>query len=292
MAAEHIKHWRFGDVQITRIVEVNDHTDPFTMLSVACEPDHGKHHPWLIPNFALPDGRMKISFQAFIMRTPSKTIVIDTCIGADRIREYDVFCNMQSSYLEDLAAAGYDPLEVDVVMCSHLHFDHVGWNTRLVDGKWVPTFPNARYLFGKKEHAHWEAVRATGAPHFEHFADAIDPIIAAGLADFIEAPYTICPEVELFPAPGHTPGHVGVLIRAGGQDVAITCDLMHHPIQLAEPDLPVNADVDKVQGAATRRAFCERFGDRKAFVIGMHFSEPTGGWIVRDEKNWRFAWDD
>jgi glyoxylase-like metal-dependent hydrolase (beta-lactamase superfamily II) len=234
---------------------------------------------------------MKISFQAFAMQTPTKTIVIDTCVGNDRVREYDIFCNMQGSYLEDLKTAGYDPDKVDVVLCTHLHFDHVGWNTRLENGKWVPTFPNARYLFGRTEHEHWQAVRATGAPHFEHFADSIDPIIEAGLADFIEAPYQVCDEVQLFPTPGHTPGHVAVLVTAGGREIAITGDLMHHPLQLAEPQLRVNADVDKDQGIRTRRAFCERFENKKAFVIGTHFCEPTGGYIIRDKTNWRFTWD-
>jgi glyoxylase-like metal-dependent hydrolase (beta-lactamase superfamily II) len=296
MASEHTKHWTFGDVTITRIVEVNDHIDPFTMLSVEADPDHAKHHPWLAPNFATPEGLMKISFQAFAVKTPSKMIVIDTCVGNDRIREFDIFCNMQTSYLEDLAAAGYDPEKVDVVLCTHLHFDHVGWNTRLHKfrngrKKWVPTFPNARYLFGKTEHEHWQGVRATGAPHFEHFADSVDPIIKAGLADFIEAPHKVCDEMELFPTPGHTPGHVSVLIHAGDQDIAITGDLMHHPVQLAEPDLKVNSDSDKEQGARTRRAFCRRFENRQAFVIGSHFCEPTGGYIVRDKENWRFTWD-
>jgi hypothetical protein len=114
MATEHIRHWRIGDVQVTRIVEVNAHEDPFTMLSVECEPDMGKHFPWLAPHFATPEGRMKISFQAFALKTPEKTIIVDTCIGAGREREFDIFTNMQSDYLDDLVAAGYDPEKVDM----------------------------------------------------------------------------------------------------------------------------------------------------------------------------------
>jgi glyoxylase-like metal-dependent hydrolase (beta-lactamase superfamily II) len=291
MAAEHIKHWDFGDVRITRIVEVFEHTDPFTMLSADCAPDEAKNHPWLIPHFALPDGTMKISFQAFAMKTPTKTIIIDTCIGNDRKREYPIFDNMQGDYLKDLVAAGYDPDEVDIVLCTHLHFDHVGWNTKLENGKWVPTFPNARYLFGRKEYEHWNAARKTGAPHFEHFEDAIDPVFEAGLVDLIEAPHRVCKEVELFPTPGHTPDHVAVLVTVGKQQIAITGDLMHHPIQLARPDFKVNADTDKEQGVKTRTEFCQRFENKKGYVIGTHFTGPTGGWIVRDKKNWRFEWD-
>jgi len=131
MAIEHIRHWQIGDVQVTRIVEVNAHEDPFTMLSVAAEPDMGKRYPWLAPNFATPDGGMKISFQAFALKTRDRTIIVDTCVGKDRVREYAIFTNMQSDYLEDLLAAGYDTDTIDAVLCTHLHFDHVGWNTRL-----------------------------------------------------------------------------------------------------------------------------------------------------------------
>ena len=291
MAKEHIRHWQIGDVKLTRIVEVNAHQDPFTMLSVECEPDMGKHYPWLIPTFATPEGIMKISFQAFALTTPDRTIVIDTCIGEGRVREFDIFTNMQSDYLEDLVAAGYDPSAVEIVLCTHLHFDHVGWNTRRENGRWVPTFPNARYLFNRHEYEHWESARANGDGHFDHFADAVDPVIAAGLVDLVGSEHQICPEVSLFPTPGHTPGHVSVLIHSRGKEAVITGDLMHHPIQLARPDLPVNADSDKAQGSATRTAFCERFANREVTVIGSHFCEPTAGRIISDEKNWRLVWD-
>jgi glyoxylase-like metal-dependent hydrolase (beta-lactamase superfamily II) len=291
MAKEHIRHWQIGDVRVTRLVELNAHEDPFTMLSVECEPDMAKHYPWLMPNFATPAGIMKISFQAFALKTPTKTIIVDTCIGEGRVREYPIFTHMQSDYLEDLVAAGYDPDTADIVICTHLHFDHVGWNTIEVNGRWVPTFPNARYLFSRKEYEHWQTERVGGEGHFDHFSDAIDPVIDAGLVDLIGDEHAVCPEVSLIPTPGHTPGHVSVLIRSRGQEAVITGDLMHHPIQLIRPDLPVNADSDKVQGSATRRAFCERFANREVTVIGSHFCEPTAGRIVSDETNWRLVWE-
>jgi glyoxylase-like metal-dependent hydrolase (beta-lactamase superfamily II) len=290
MATEHIRHWQIGDVQVTRIVEVNAHQDPFTMLSGECAPDMGKDYPWLIPHFATPEGMMKISFQAFALRTPSKTIIVDTCIGADRDSEFPIFTNMQSDYLKDLVAAGYDPLQVDVVLCTHLHFDHVGWNTQKVNGRFVPTFPNARYLFSKGEYEHWQAGRPAN-PHVRHFSESIDPVVSAGLVEFIADEHQVCPEVSLFPTVGHTPHHVSVLIRSRGQEAVITGDLMHHPIQLARPDLPVNADSDKAQGIRTRTAFCERFANRDVTVIGSHFCDPTAGRVVSDRKNWRLQWD-
>lgn len=286
MARENIRHWQIGDVQVTRIVEVNAHQDPFTMLSAECAPDMGKDYPWLIPHFATPEGIMKISFQAFAMKTPDRTIIVDTCIGTDRECEFPVFSHLQTDYLEDLAFAGYDTQKVDTVLCTHLHFDHVGWNTRLVDGRFVPTFPNARYLFSKREYDHWQKIRP-GNSHVAHFSEAIDPVVAAGLVDFIEEEHQVCPEVSLYPTPGHTPHHVSVLIRSRGQEAVITGDLMHHPIQLARPDLPVNADSDKAQGVRTRQQFCERFADRDVTVIGSHFCDPTAGRIVSDAVNWR-----
>jgi len=291
MATEHIRHWQVGDVQITRLVEINEHQDPFTMLSVEAEPDLGKHYPWLAPHFVTPDGQMKISFQAFVLKTPALTIIVDTCIGEGRVREYEIFNHMQSDYLTDLVAAGYDPDAADIVLCTHLHFDHVGWNTRLENGKWVPTFPNARYLFGRHEYEHWQAERAAGAGHMEHFSDAIDPVVDAGLVDLIGVEHQVCAEVSLFPTPGHTPGHVSVLIRSRGEEAVITGDLMHHPIQLARWDLPMNADSDKALGVTTRRAFCERFADTAVTVIGSHFCDPTAGRIVSADENWRLVVD-
>ena len=287
MAVENIKHWKVGDVEIARLVEVNAFEDNIAMLFKDETSDFMKRHAWLRPHFATPEGLMIISFQCFVLRSRGKTVMIDTRIGADRKREYDVFCNIKTSFLEDMEAAGFPPSSVTTVLCTHLHFDHVGWNTRLVNGKWVPTFPQARYLFGKKEYDHWVHMRNTGGYHdFEHMHDAIDPVIAAGLVDFIGPEHHITDEVSLFPTPGHTPGHVSVLIRSKGKEAVITGDLMHHPIQLSYPQRHVNFDMNKDQGAQTRQAFVDRFGGREVLVIGSHFSDPTSGWIVRDGESW------
>ena len=211
--------------------------------------------------------------------------MIDTCIGADRQREYGVFCNLQTSFLEDLVAAGYPPEKVDAVLCTHLHFDHVGWNTRLVNGKWVPTFPNARYLFGRSEWAHWEHLRDTNGYHdMEHLADSIDPVMQAGLVDYIDADHKITDEVSLIPTPGHTPGHVSVLIRSAGREAVITGDLMHHPIQLAVPATLGNFDMDKEQGARTRLRVHRALLGYGTLIVGSHFSDPSTGHIVRDGR--------
>jgi glyoxylase-like metal-dependent hydrolase (beta-lactamase superfamily II) len=288
MAVEHIKHWKVGDVEVVRIAEIYGFADDISMLLKNATPEYVQQFAWLRPHFATADGRMILSFQCFALRSRGKNVMIDTCIGADRKREYDVFCNLQSTFLEDLAAAGFPPESIDAVLCTHLHFDHVGWNTKLVNGRWVPTFPQARYLFGKHEYDHWVHLRNTGGYHdFEHMHDAIDPVVEAGLVDFITPEHRITDELSLFPTPGHTPGHVSVLIRSRGAEAVITGDLMHHPIQLVDPQRHGNFDMDKDEGGRTRQAFVDRFSDRNVMVIGSHFAEPTSGWIVRDGEAWK-----
>ena len=292
MAAEHIKKWQVGDVEIARIVEVNNHTDPFTMINPDLTAQDALKHDWLKPHFITEDGRMKISFQCFVLRSGKDCVMIDTCIGNGRHREFDIFTNMRTSFLEDLAAAGFPRGSITKVLCTHLHFDHVGWNTMLVDGKWVPTFPTARYYFGKEEYAHWKELERTGEYHdLTHMGDSINPVVDAGLVELVGPTAQITDEVSIFPTPGHTPGHVSVLIRSKGAEAVITGDMMHHPLQFAEWAREVNFDMDKEQGVKSRRAFIERVADKKVLVIGTHFCHPTSGYVSSDTTNWKFKAD-
>lgn len=288
MAAEHIRHWQIGDVTIARIVEVNGWEDDITMLLPDADPAFVQGFPWLRPHFATPEGRMIISFQCFVLRSQGRTAMIDTCIGNDRQREFPVFTNMQTTFLEDLAAAGFPHEEVTDVLCTHLHFDHVGWNTRLVDGKWVPTFPQARYLFGRREYEHWKHLHETHGYHdLHHMDDSVMPVLDAGLVEFIEPDFKLTDEVSLIPTPGHTPGHVSVLIQSKGQSAVITGDMMHNPIQIAVPEREGRFDMDKSAAARTRGEFVRRFNGTPTLVIGSHFSEPTAGHIVPDGAAWK-----
>jgi glyoxylase-like metal-dependent hydrolase (beta-lactamase superfamily II) len=288
MAAEHIRHWNIGDVEIARIVEVDGFVDDISMLLPDATPEYLQKFGWLVPHFATPEGKMIISFQCFVLRSKGRSVMIDTCIGADRDREFPVFTNMQTTFLEDLAAAGFPHESITDVLCTHLHFDHVGWNTRKVDGKWVPTFPHARYYFGRKEFQHWKFLRDTnGYHHMEHLKDAIDPVMEAGLVEFIEPDFRLTDEVALISTPGHTPGHVSVLIESRGQSAVITGDMMHNPIQIAVPGTEARFDMDKTQAAQTRCGFIERFNNTPTLVIGSHFSDPSAGHIVPDGKAWK-----
>jgi glyoxylase-like metal-dependent hydrolase (beta-lactamase superfamily II) len=288
MAIKHMKTWRVGRVEVTRLVEVWKWEDDIGMVLEGAKPSIVLMQPWLLPDHATAQGRMFINFQAFVLKDGKRRIMIDTCVGADREREFPVFTRMQTTFLEDLASIGITPSDVDTVLCTHLHFDHVGWNTRLVDGRWVPTFPRARYLFSRKEYEHWMMLRESGGYHaVNHLHDSVDPVVAAGLVDFIAHDHEITESVRLLPTPGHTPGHVSVYISSEGEQAVITGDLMHHPIQLAMPAHAATFDMDKKTGAATRVEFVGRFQQKSVLVIGSHFADPGAGYIVRHGAAWR-----
>jgi glyoxylase-like metal-dependent hydrolase (beta-lactamase superfamily II) len=172
------------------------------------------------------------------------------------------------------------------VVCTHLHVDHVGWNTRLVDGRWVPTFPRARYLIGRTELEHWKG-QPDGEQH-EILADSVTPILDAGLAELVEMDHVVSPEIRLVPTPGHTPGHVSVLIESQGETAVITGDMTHHPCQLGHPDWTPPFDSDPEASARMRWRMFGEWADRPILVIGTHFAGPTAGRVVRDGEAFRF----
>ncbi|MDT8397050.1 MAG: MBL fold metallo-hydrolase [Pseudomonadales bacterium] len=288
MAIETMKTWQIGDVEITRIVEVNNWEDDISMLLADATPETVLSYPWLQPHWATQDGRMIISFQCFVMRTRDRRIMLDTCIGNDREREFPVFTNMHTSFMEDLAHAGFTPESIDTVLCTHLHFDHVGWNTHRVAGQWVPTFPNARYLFGRQEYEHWMMLKETKGYHdLNHMYDSVQPVVDAGLVDLIEPEHKVCPELSLMPSPGHTPGHVSVIIESRGERAVMTGDMLHHPIQLALPEDRVRFDMLPEVACQTRSKFVADVVNTDTYIIGSHFADPGGGYVVRDAKGTR-----
>jgi glyoxylase-like metal-dependent hydrolase (beta-lactamase superfamily II) len=289
MTAEHTRTWNIGNVEVTRIVELNAVPTPLALLLEGGSRELANQYDWLFPHFATPEGDALVSFQSFVLKTPTRRIVIDTCFGNDHVNEHEMFSNLQTSFLKDLERAGFPPETIDTVLCTHLHPDHVGWNTRKVGDKWLPTFPNARYLLGRKEWDFWKEIPRDGNISSRHLEEAVYPVIDAGLADFIGPNHQICQEVDLFPTPGHTPGHVSVRIRSEGQEAIITGDVMHHPVQIARPDLRCNICMEKDLACDTRKDFVNRFGDSNALIIGSHFSDPTAGRIERDGDHWRFT---
>jgi glyoxylase-like metal-dependent hydrolase (beta-lactamase superfamily II) len=277
--------WHIGNVRITKVEEMGDLTLP-PQFALPTDEATVTSLPWLQPHFATPEGHLRMSIRAFVIESEGKRIVVDTCVGNDKDRAEEMWNHLNGPFLEHMAEAGFPVESVDYVLCTHLHVDHVGWNTRKVDGKWVPTFPKARYLFAEKEWAHWSKQEP------EHWGDvmgdSVRPVIDAGLADLVGETHRITGEVWLEPTPGHTPGHVSVRISSGGSDAVITGDMMHHPIQIGIPQLSSNFCTDPDAARVTRRAFIERYTDKPVLVLGTHFATPTGGHISREGTGFRF----
>ncbi len=277
--------WTLGDVRVTRIVELEMSSGGKFLMDEAT-PEAIKAIGWLSPHFAEADGRLRLSIHALVVETPTKRIVVDTCIGNDKERQIPAWSGMQTRFLDDMRAAGFPPESIDVVLCTHLHVDHVGWNTMLVDGKWVPTFPNARYLMGKAEFEYWRAER--GASDVQIFADSVQPVWDAGLVDLVAPDHRVCPQVRLVPTPGHTIDHVSVGISSKGHEAIITGDFVHHPCQMAHTSWASHFDYDKAASSRTRVRMFEDFARDLTLVIGTHFAAPTAGHVVKDGEAFRF----
>jgi glyoxylase-like metal-dependent hydrolase (beta-lactamase superfamily II) len=282
-------HWAIGDIEVHRIVELENFVSPPEGMYDNLTAAEVRTVPWISPNYATDQGHLKMSFHAFLVRTPDKTILVDTCFG-DRKMPAPPFSNLGRGFLDNLARIGVAPEDVDIVMCTHMHYDHAGWNTRLEGGKWVPTFTKARHLFSRTEYEFTKKGWKEGQAEASQFADTIEPVVEAGLADFIDPEgYHVTRGVRLLATPGHSPGHYSVELTSRGQRGVITGDLIHNPVHLAFPERYTRNDHDKPLASRTRQAFFERFGDGNTVVFGSHFPPPTAGHIVRSGKAWRFA---
>ena len=299
--------WRIGDITITTIVE-QELGDIATLIPGATAAVLAKVD-WLRPDFVDAGGTMTGLIQAFIVDTPDLTVVVDTCVGNDKERPaIEAWHRQQRRFLEKFEAAGYPPASIDVVLCTHMHFDHVGWNTHLDGGNWKPTFPNARYLFAESEFRHWEKevdkpaldpAQATSSEDMLHALldgltrqtrlDSVIPIVEAGLSELVPPDHHVCPGVHLTPTPGHTPGHVSVVITSRGETAFLTGDAMHHPVQIAVPELFTIADSSPEGAQRARKEILHQLADGDTLLIGSHFSAPTAGYVQTDQGGYRLC---
>jgi glyoxylase-like metal-dependent hydrolase (beta-lactamase superfamily II) len=277
--------WNVGRVRISKIVELETTGHTRFILPQATH-EEIRQMPWLIPHFATEEGRLKMSIHALVVETPARRIVVDTGLGNDKEgRAVPTWNNRNTPFLETMTAAGFAPDSIDTVLCTHLHVDHVGWNTRLEGGRWVPTFEKARYLFGRTEFEYWRdhSVEPEKAAVFH---DSVRPIMDAGRAELLASDARICNEITLIPTPGHSPGHMSVHIHSDGEEGLLSGDVAHHPCQMAHLDWSSTADSDPAQSTATRRSLFSRFADRPVLVIGGHFN---AGHLKRERDAFKFV---
>ena len=278
-------HWSIGKVKITKVVELETIGSTRFILPLASKEEIQKL-PWLFPHFATEEGRLKMSIHSLVVETPKRRIVVDTGLGNDKQgRGIPTWNDRNGPFLQTLTDAGFPPDSIDTVLCTHLHVDHVGWNTKLVDGKWVPTFPNARYLFGKTEYEHWRD-HSDEPYQAAVFQDSVKPIMDAGRAELIASDAQLTDEIRMIPTPGHSPGHMSLHITSDGEEGLLTGDVAHHPCQMAHLDWSSTADSDPQQSAATRRQLFSRFADRSVLVIGGHFD---AGHIKRQGEAFKYV---
>jgi glyoxylase-like metal-dependent hydrolase (beta-lactamase superfamily II) len=263
---------------------------------------------WLAPDFVEADGTLLGVIQAFVIEHDGAVVLVDTCIGDGKDLPVDpAWTNLTTGFLDRFRHDGFDPDQVDIVLCTHLHLDHVGWNTHHDGSAWVPTFPNARYLFDSTEYDHWQREAQSFDPEFVPTTDreqrafdwartqanvqleSVQPVVAAGLADFVDAPYEVRPGLRLMPTPGHTPGHVAVEVTSAGQRAVITGDSFHHPCQIAHPAWSTRVDFDRDASTATRVAMLDDLEADGGLMIGSHFAPPGFGRIVRSPTGYRLG---
>ena len=277
--------WQIGDIKVTRVVEMEVTGGSRFILPTATR-DACLEIDWLAPHFMDEKGNLRMSIHALVIDTGERRIVVDTCIGNDKQRSIPNWTNLQTEFLTDLANAGYPRETIDTVLCTHLHVDHVGWNTMLVDGEWVPTFENARYLIGEDEWRYWD-----GEEEDEYgpvITDSVRPVVAAGLVDFVATDHVVAPGIQLESTPGHTPGHVSIRIESQGEVALITGDCVHHPCQITRTDWCSSADFDQSMGRETREGLLARTVDTDVLMIGTHFATPTAGHVRKldDGRYW------
>ncbi|MFH8569176.1 MBL fold metallo-hydrolase [Streptomyces sp. NPDC017993] len=283
--------WTVGDHTVRRIDETALPPQTGPWLLPGANADVVARTPWLRPDFADDQGVLRLASHTFAVEVEGLRILVDTGIGNGKQRANPAWHNLDSDYEARLTAAGFAPETVDVVVLTHLHTDHVGWNTRAEGGSWVPTFPNARYLTARTEWDYWAGVEMEEARR-QMFRDSVHPVRDAGLLDLVDVPdegTDIAPGVRLLPAPGHTPGQVAVELSSRGERALITGDSIHHPVQLGHPELCSCVDISPELATRTRHRLLDSLAGTSTLLLGSHFPPPTAGHVRREGDSYRLV---
>ena len=283
-------HIEIGNVTIHRIVEQEGaFFDVMQFFPTLTKELYEENRGWLQPKFIDAQNRLMLCIQSYVVKTPHHTIMIDSCVGNHKPRPTRPFWNMMNSdrYEKNLAAAGFGLGDIDFVMCTHLHTDHVGWNTRLENGRWVPTFPKARYVFADRELAYWTQRQKDDASACPWITDSVLPVVAANRVDIVKSAHAFNDLVTLIPTPGHSIDHYSVQVGRSGSNAVITGDMIHSPLQARYPELGMMADYDSKQAGQSRRDLFGRFCDTPTLMCTAHFPSPSTARVVR----WKDAFD-
>lgn len=290
-----MKRLQIGDVTITSLVERDGPWRRPEDMFLGYDAEAMKPHvAELDPEvFDAATGKMVITYQTFVVRTPKHTILVDTCTGEDK--GYAAPMDFpKAPWMDAFKREGLSPESVDYVFCTHLHIDHSGWNTKLVDGRWVPTFPNAKYVFHKREYAAWEALAREGKERPGGAGGVwkmnCEPVVEAGQALLVDDDFALDDTVTLTPTPGHSPCHCCVNIRSKGQEAVVTGDLFHHALQVRNPQLSTIFCWDPEAAKESRRKVFEAVADTATVVLPIHFPAPTAGGIARDGDGFRWRY--
>src|SRR5262245_30638616 len=288
---ERTQRWEIGSARVTSVVEAQTDGIPPAFFFPDADEAIALHHPWLAPHFADDRGRLGLRVQAFVIESAGRTVVVDPCVGNGRDRSLPFWNQQEWPFMERFRAAGFHPADVDLVVHTHLHLDHVGWDTHREDGRWVPTFTRARHLYVDAE---VEAQAADGGVDSVAVRrDSIAPVFAAGLAETIDADTDLGGGLRLAPTTGHTPGHASLWLDGGGERLAlITGDALHHPIQCSELELAWVSDEDAAAARTTRRRLLAEAAEAGALVLGTHFPTCPAGTLTANEDGgagWRFV---
>ncbi len=293
-----MKQLSIGDVTIASIIERDGPWRKPEDMFPAYDAEVGKRHLAALDPavFDPASGKMVITYQTFVVRTPKHMVLIDTCTGEDK--GYPAPMDFpKKPWLDGFAALGLRFEDIDYVFCTHLHIDHCGWNTVLRNGRWVPTFPRAKYIFHKREYAAWEEATKGGySPYGSAPAPGggaiwrynCEPVVAAGQALLVDDDFALDDTFWLTPTPGHSPCHCCVNIRSGGQHAIVVGDLMHHALQVREPDWSTIFDWDQAEAARSRRMLLGKVAGTGSFVLPIHFPHPTIGLVEPDGDRFHY----
>ena len=278
------QRWTVGNAVISSVVEDEIAHIPPEFLFPAATASAVRSHPWVLADYADPDGNITLRVQALIVEHAGRTVLVDPCVGNFKTSELPFWNQQEWSFMDRFVAAGFSPDAIDTVVHTHLHADHIGWDTRPEAGEWVPTFPSARHLYTAAE-----MDLAQSAPDDPSYRESILPIVAAGLADIVSDDADLGAGLRLEPTPGHTPGHVSLWLESDGERAFLAGDILHHPVQCAEPTWAEIGDVDADLARTHRRRMLSAAAESGVLFIAAHFPNRPAGRVQVDGDVWRFV---